>query len=78
MNEQIKIQPKNSFIYVNIVKELKNKNIEFYIYKPKQERSFKILKYIHDSESGLKSIKKEIEDLGHIVTEYMEYQKAKH
>jgi len=64
MNEQIKIQSKSSFTYVNIVKELKNKNIEFHIYKPKQERSFKIVKHIHASESGLKSIKKEIENLG--------------
>jgi len=29
MNEQIKIQPKNSIAYRNIVKELKNKNTKF-------------------------------------------------
>jgi len=47
MNEQTKIHPKSSIAYVNIVKELKNKNAEFHIYKPKQERSFKVIfKYI--------------------------------
>jgi len=48
MNEQTKIQLKSSIAYVNIVKELKNKNTEFHIYKLKQERSFKVvLKHIH-------------------------------
>jgi len=40
MNEQIKIQPKRSIAYINIVKELKSKNMEFHTHKPKQERSF--------------------------------------
>jgi hypothetical protein len=35
-NEQIKIQIKE-------LKELKNRDIKFYIYKPKQERSFKVV-----------------------------------
>jgi len=35
MNEQTKMQPKSSITYVNIVKELKNKNMEFHTYKPK-------------------------------------------
>jgi len=48
MNEQIKIQPKSSIAYVNIVKKLITKNTEFYAYKLKQERSFKVvLKHIH-------------------------------
>jgi len=68
MNEQTKIQPKSSIAYVNIVKELKNKNTEFHIYKPKQERSFKVvLKHIHVIVNP-EDIKKEIEDLKHIVT----------
>jgi len=50
------------------MKELKNKNTEFHTYKPKQERSFKvILKQIHAT-ANLDNIKKEIEDLGHTVT----------
>jgi len=49
-NKQVKIQPKSSIVYVNIVKELKNRNTEFYTYKLKQERSFKgFLKHIHSS-----------------------------
>jgi len=57
------------------VKELKNKNTEFHTYKPKQERSFKVvLKHIH---VNLDDIKKEIEDLGQTVTN-MEHQGAKY
>jgi len=63
-DEQIEIQPMS--IYVNIVKELKSKNTEFHIYKPKQERSFR-LKHIHVT-ANLDDIKKEIKDLGHTVT----------
>jgi len=56
----------SSIAYVNIVKELKSKNTEFYIYKLKQEKSFRIvLKNIHVT---INLDKIEIEDLGHIVT----------
>jgi len=62
MNEQIKIQPRNSIAYVSIVKELKSRNMEFHIYKPKQERSFQvILKHIHVTEN-LKDTKKELKN----------------
>jgi len=68
MNEQTKIQPKSSIAYVNIVKELKNKNTEFHKYKPKQEKNFKVIfKHIHAT-ANLDDIKKEIKDLGHTVT----------
>jgi len=68
MNEQTKIQPKSSITYVNILKELRNKDTEFHIYKSKQERNFKVVfKHIHTI-ANLNDIKKEIEDLGHIVT----------
>jgi len=33
--EKIKIQPKSSIAYINIVKKLKIRNIEFHIYKLK-------------------------------------------
>jgi len=70
MNEQIKIPSKSFIAYINIMKELKSKNTEFYIYKSKQERSFRVvLKHIHDT-ANLDDIKKEIEDLDHIVTIY--------
>jgi len=58
MNEQIKIQPKNSIAYVNVVKKLKNKNTEFHTYKSKQERCFKVvLNHIHAT-ANLDDIKK--------------------
>jgi len=78
MNEQIKIQ-RSSIVYVSIVKGLKSRNMEIHTYKPKQEKSFKVvLKHIHSvtchshmSHShvtvNLDDIKKEIEDLGHSV-----------
>jgi len=54
--------------HVNVKKELKSKNTEFYTYKPKQEKSFKVvLKHIHATKN-LDDIKKEIEDLRHTVT----------
>jgi len=41
--DNFKIQIKSFITYTNIVKELKTRNIEFYTYKPKQERSFKVV-----------------------------------
>jgi len=49
------------------MKELNSKNKEFHTYKLKQERSFKLVKHIHTI-ANLNDIKKQIEDLGHIVT----------
>jgi len=67
MNEQIKIQPKSSIVNINIVKELKSKNIEFHIYKPKKDRSFKVvLKHIH-AIANLDNTKTEIEDLDQLL-----------
>jgi len=67
-NEQIKIQPKSSIAYVNIMKELKNRDTEFHTYKSKQEKSFKVvLKYIYAT-ANVDDIRKGIEDQGHIVT----------
>jgi len=37
MNKKIKIQPKSSIVYVNIVKELKSKNISYIEIKAKKE-----------------------------------------
>jgi hypothetical protein len=38
-NKHVKIQSKSSITYVNIVKELKNRDIEFQTYKPKKGAS---------------------------------------
>lgn len=49
-NERVKIQPKAPDTYIKIVKELENKKTEFYTYKPKEDRNFKVmLKNMHPS-----------------------------
>jgi len=59
------------------VKEVENKNTEFHTYKPKQERSFKVvLKHIRAT-ANPDDIKKEIGDLGQTVIQYMEHQDTK-
>jgi len=66
--EKVKIQSKSSIVYTNIVKELKIRNAEFHICKPKQERNFKIiLKHMH-SEKDVDEIRKDIEELGYTNT----------
>jgi len=50
------------------VKELKTRNIEFHIYKPKQKRSFKIVLKYMPPEEEIDQIKRDIEQLGHKVT----------
>ncbi|KMQ85604.1 nucleic-acid-binding protein from transposon x-element [Lasius niger] len=66
-NEQVKIQPKSSEVYSIIVKQLELKETEFYTYRPKHERNFKvILKNMHYS-SDVESIKKALQEIGHVV-----------
>jgi len=67
---ELKFSPKviQSIAYVNVIKELKSRNTEFHTYKPKQEKSCKvILKYIYPS-SNVDNIRKEIEDHGYTIT----------
>jgi len=79
-NKQVKIQS-SSIAYivkelkiVNIVKELKSNNMEFYTYKSKQEIIFRIvLKHIHVYK--LDDVRKEIEDLEYIVTNIWKIKK---
>lgn len=67
-DEEVKIQPKSTQAYTNIIKELQKKGTEFHTYKLKQERSFRmVLKNIHPSTST-EDLKVAIEDLGHQVT----------
>lgn len=67
-NEQVKIQPISSAAYSVIVKQLEIKQTEFYTYKLKEDRSFKvILKNMHPS-TDTNEIKRELSDLGHCVT----------
>lgn len=63
--DQVKIQPKTSDAYRTIVKELDNNGTEYFTYKPKQDRSFKvILKNMHPS-TDTEEIKVALAKLGH-------------
>lgn len=67
-NDQVKIQTKSSETYTVVVKELEKKKTEFYTYKQKQDRSFKVvLKNIHPSTS-IDDIKDALDDLDHECT----------
>jgi len=60
-HEKIKIHPRNSIAYINIAKVFKIRKIG--IYKPKQERRFKVvLKYIHPS-ANVDDIKKILKNI---------------
>lgn len=66
-NDQVRIQPKSTEVYTKIVKNLQEKNTEFYTYRPKQDRCFKVvLKNLHPS-TDIEEIKAEIEIQGHKV-----------
>lgn len=67
-NNQVKILPRTSEAYTTIVKQLELKETEFYTYKPKQERDFKvILKNLHSS-MDTSEIIKALDELDHTVT----------
>ena len=42
-NEQVRVQPTESSIYISIIKALMEKNMEFHTYKPRQDRSFRVV-----------------------------------
>jgi len=50
------------------MKELKIKNTESHIYKPKQERRFKVVLKYMPPEEDVDEIKNAIEEFGHTVT----------
>jgi hypothetical protein len=67
-DNQIKAQPKTSESYRTITKALVEKHAEFYTYKLKEERSYRVgLKNMHYSINP-QEIKTEIEKLGDTVT----------
>lgn len=67
-NQQVKIIPKNPETYKKILSELEKKNTEFFTYKLKEERSFKvILRNLHPS-VDTEELKKELLERGHEVT----------
>lgn len=65
--DQVKIQPKTSEAYSIITKALEGKQTQFYTYRLKEMRSFRVvLKNIHYS-VNLEDLRTEIEDQGHTV-----------
>ena len=67
-NDQVRVQPTESSVYTIIIKALMDNNTEFHTYKPRQDRSFRVvLKNIHPS-TDLNDIKKELNVKGHEVT----------
>ena len=66
-NDQVRVQPTESSIYTTIVKALIDQNTEFHTYKPRQDRSFRVvLKNIHTS-MDLNNIKQGLKDKEHEV-----------
>lgn len=65
--DQIKVQPKTVEYYKTITQALIDKKTEFHTYRPKEERSFRVvLKNMHNS-VNLTELKEAIEAQGHVV-----------
>lgn len=65
-NDQVRIQSGSSLHYAIRVNNLKERNIEFHTFKPKQERYFKVvLKNMHYS-TDINEIKDKINKKGHL------------
>lgn len=65
--EEVKIQATSMGVYDLITVELKNRNTQFFSYRKKQDRPFRVvLKNIHSSIS-LDTLKQQIEEQGHSV-----------
>lgn len=67
-NNLVKITPRTIDSYKTIVSELDKKKTEFYTYKPKNERGFKVvMRGMHPS-TDIETIKQELKNIGHEVT----------
>jgi hypothetical protein len=67
-SNQVKVQPATIATYRTITKALSDKKTEYHTYKPKEERSYRVvLKNMHYS-IPTTDIKTEMEKLGHQVT----------
>jgi hypothetical protein len=64
-NNQVKVQPATIASYRTITKALSDKQTEFHTYKPKEERSYRV---VLKNSIPPTDIKTEIEKLGHHVT----------
>ena len=66
-NYQVRVQPTESAVYTAIIKALMVKNTEFHTYKPRQDRSFRVvLKNLHPS-TEVNDIKQALKE-GHEAT----------
>ena len=66
-HDQVKVQPTESTVYTAIIKALMDRNTEFHTYKPRQDRSFRVvLKNLHPSTDV--DIKQALKEEGHDVT----------
>lgn len=66
-NDEVKIQTNDPDKYRATVQLLMTKKQQFHTYKPRLERNFRVvLRGIHPS-TGIEEIKKEIEDMNHVV-----------
>jgi hypothetical protein len=73
-NDQVRIQTTEGSVYPTIVKALMEKNTEFHTYKPKEERSFRVvLKNTHPS-TDLNEATQSLKDKGHVITDIWNVQ----
>ena len=67
-NEQVCVQPTESSIYSTVIKSLMEKQTEFHTYKPRQDRSFRVvIQNLHPS-TEIKDTKRALVEKGHEVT----------
>ena len=67
-HDQVKVQPTESSVHTVIIKALMDRNTEFHTYKPRQDRSFRVvLKSLHPS-TEVNDIKQALQEEGHEVT----------
>jgi len=67
-NYQVRVQPTESAVYTASIKALMEKNTEFHIYKPRQNRSFRVvLKNLHPT-NEVNDIKQALKKEGHEAT----------
>ena len=67
-NEQVRVQPTESSVYTTIIKALMEKQTEFHTYKPRQDRSFRVvIRNLHPS-TDIQDIKRALIEKGHEIT----------
>jgi hypothetical protein len=67
-NNQVRVQPTESSVYTTIIKALIEENTDFHTYKPRQDRSFRVVLKNIQLSTELNDIKKELYAKGHEAT----------